>query len=49
MELKKKVTNKLVLSSFFKTLIIDGKIEQVTLRVRRTLFSIMRTVSHFPG
>lgn len=38
MELKKKVTNKLVLSSVFKTITIDGKIEQVTTRVRRTLF-----------
>ncbi len=38
MVVKKKVTNKLVLSSFFKTLIIDGKTEQVTTRVRRTLF-----------
>ncbi|HHT9113842.1 MAG: hypothetical protein HZA47_00680 [Planctomycetes bacterium] len=38
MELKKKVTNKLVLSSFFKTIIIDGKLEQVITRVRRTLF-----------
>lgn len=38
MKLKKKVTNKLVLSSFFKTIIIDGKTEQVTTRVRRTLF-----------
>ncbi|MBU6391529.1 MAG: hypothetical protein KGQ83_04765 [Planctomycetes bacterium] len=34
----KKVTNKLVLGSFFKTITIDGKIEQVTARVRRTLF-----------
>ena len=34
----KKVTNKLVLGSFFKTITIDGKIEQVTTRVRRTLF-----------
>ena len=49
MELKKKVTNKLVLSSFFKTITVDGKIEQVITRVRRTLFSIMRTVSSFPG
>ena len=38
MELKKKVTNKLVLSSFFKTIIIDGKIEHVKTTVRRTLF-----------
>ena len=38
MELKKKVTNKLVLSSFFKTITVDGKIEQVITRVRRTLF-----------
>jgi len=38
MELKKKVTNKLVLSSFFKTITFDGKLEQVTTRVRRTLF-----------
>ncbi len=38
MELKKKVTNKLVLNSFFKTIVIDGKVEQVTTRVRRTLF-----------
>jgi hypothetical protein len=35
---KKKVTNKLVLSSFFKTITIDGKTEQVTTMVRRTLF-----------
>lgn len=35
---KKKVTNKLVLSSFFKTITIDGKAEQVTTMVRRTLF-----------
>ncbi len=38
MELKKKVTNKLVLSSFFKTITVDGKLEQVITRVRRTLF-----------
>src|SRR3990167_10818538 len=38
MELKKKVANKLVLSSFFKTIIVDGKLKQVTTRVRRTLF-----------
>ena len=49
MELKKKATNKLVLSSIFKTITIDGKIEQVTIRVRRTLFLITRTVSSFPG
>ena len=49
MELKKKVTNKIVLSSFFKTITIDGKIEQVTTRVRRTLFLITKTVSRFPG
>lgn len=35
---KKQMTNKLVLSSFFKTIIIDGKAEQVTTKVRRTLF-----------
>ena len=35
---KKHVTNKLVLSSFFKTITIDGKTEKVTTRVRRTLF-----------
>ncbi|MBE7444427.1 MAG: hypothetical protein HS132_03995 [Planctomycetia bacterium] len=35
---KKNVTNKLVLSSFFKIITIDGKTEQVTTRVRRTLF-----------
>ncbi len=38
MALKKKVTNKLVLSSFFKMVIIDEKTEQVTIKVRRTLF-----------
>jgi hypothetical protein len=38
MELKKKVTIKLVLSSFFKTITVDGKLEQVITRVRRTLF-----------
>lgn len=38
MALKKNVTNKLVLSSFFKIITIDGKAEQVTIRVRRTLF-----------
>ena len=38
MKLKKKATNKLVLSSFFKTIIIDGRIEQVKTTVRRTLF-----------
>ncbi|MEK6636287.1 MAG: hypothetical protein AABY38_08000 [Planctomycetota bacterium] len=38
MVVKKKVTNKLVLSSFFKIISIDGKTEQVTTRVRRTLF-----------
>lgn len=38
MVLKKKVTNKIVLSSFFKTLTIDGKAEHVTTKVRRTLF-----------
>ena len=35
---KKNVTNKLVLSSFFKIITIDGKTEQVTTKVRRTLF-----------
>jgi hypothetical protein len=35
---KKKVTDKLVLSSFFKNIVIDGKAEQVTKKVRRTLF-----------
>ncbi|MDN3514885.1 MAG: hypothetical protein NG747_10855 [Candidatus Brocadia sp.] len=35
---KKNVTNKLVLSSFFKIITIDGKAEQVTTKVRRTLF-----------
>lgn len=35
---KKNMTNKLVLSSFFKTITIDGKTEQVTTKVRRTLF-----------
>ena len=48
MELKKKVTNKLVLSSFFKTIIIDGKIEQVTLGVRRTLFFDNEDSFRFP-
>jgi len=38
MELKKKVTNKLVLSSFFKTITVYGKLEQVITKVRRTLF-----------
>jgi len=38
MALKKNVTNKLVLSSFFKIITIDGKTEQVTTKVRRTLF-----------
>ncbi len=38
MVLKKKVTNKLVLSSFFKSIVIDGKTEQVTTKIRRTLF-----------
>lgn len=36
--LKKKVTNKLVLSSFFKVITIDGKTEQITTKIRRTLF-----------
>ncbi|KKO20327.1 MAG: hypothetical protein DCC43_05440 [Candidatus Brocadia sp.] len=35
---KKHATNKLVLSSFFRIITIDGKTEQVTTRVRRTLF-----------
>ncbi|MGQ3686330.1 MAG: hypothetical protein ACUBOA_15200 [Candidatus Loosdrechtia sp.] len=35
---KKKVTNKVVISSFFKTISIDGRTEQVTVTVRRTLF-----------
>lgn len=35
---KKHATNKLVLSSFFKIITIDGKTEQVTTKVRRTLF-----------
>ncbi len=35
---KKKVTNKLVLSSFFRLITIDGKTEQVTTKIRRTLF-----------
>lgn len=35
---KSKDTNKLVLSSFFKLITIDGKAEQVTTGVRRTLF-----------
>lgn len=38
MALTNKVTNKLVLSSFFKMITIDGKNEQVTTNVRRTLF-----------
>ncbi|MCF6155856.1 MAG: hypothetical protein E3K36_11525 [Candidatus Brocadia sp.] len=38
MALKKNITNKLVLSSFFKIITIDGKAEQVTVKVRRTLF-----------
>lgn len=38
MEMKRKVTNKLVLSSFFKNIIIDGKAGEVIIRVRRTLF-----------
>ncbi|HQU31737.1 MAG: hypothetical protein HRU72_03035 [Planctomycetia bacterium] len=38
MALKKHATNKLVLSSFFKIITIDGKTEQVTTKVRRTLF-----------
>lgn len=38
MALKKNVTNKLVLSSFFKIITIDGKTERVTTKVRRTLF-----------
>lgn len=38
MAVKKNVTNKLVLSSFFKIITIDGKTEQVTTKVRRTLF-----------
>jgi hypothetical protein len=38
MALKKNVTNKLVLSSFFRIITIDGKAEQVTKKVRRTLF-----------
>ena len=38
MALRKKVTNKLVLSSFFKIITIDGKTEQVTTSIRRTLF-----------
>ena len=36
--MKGKDTNKLVLSSFFKLITIDGKAEQVTTGVRRTLF-----------
>ncbi|MBI5307821.1 MAG: hypothetical protein HZB37_05715, partial [Planctomycetes bacterium] len=36
--MKSKDTNKLVLSSFFKIITIDGKAEQVTTSVRRTLF-----------
>ncbi|MDR4509779.1 MAG: hypothetical protein MRJ65_16355 [Candidatus Brocadiaceae bacterium] len=36
--MKKKVTNKLVLSSLFRTITIDGKTEQVTKRVRGTVF-----------
>ena len=38
MVVRKKVTNKLVLSSFFKIITIDGKTERVTTMVRRTLF-----------
>lgn len=38
MVLKKKVTNKIVLSSFFKAITIDGKVERVTTKIRRTLF-----------
>ena len=38
MALKKNVTNKLVLSSFFKIITIDGKSEEVVVKVRRTLF-----------
>lgn len=38
MVVKKKATNKLVLGSFFKTITIDGKTEQITTRTRRTLF-----------
>ncbi|MBM4055915.1 MAG: hypothetical protein FJ264_14880 [Planctomycetes bacterium] len=34
----KKATDKIVLSSFFKTIVIDGKTEHVTKRIRRTLF-----------
>ena len=34
----KKATDKIVLSSFFKTFTIDGKTELVTRRIRRTLF-----------
>ncbi|MCF6149621.1 MAG: hypothetical protein E3K37_13290 [Candidatus Kuenenia sp.] len=34
----KKTTDKIVLSSFFKTITIDGKTELVTSRIRRTLF-----------
>lgn len=35
---KKKITNKLVLNSFFKTIIIDGKAEQIVTKIRRTIF-----------
>lgn len=38
MVLKKKITNKLVVSSFFKTITIDGRAEQVITKVRRTFF-----------
>lgn len=46
MAVKKNVTNKLVLSSFFKIITIDGKTEQVTTKVRRTLF--FDDEDHFP-
>jgi len=35
---RKKTTHKLIVSSFFKTITIDGKKEQVTKRIKRTLF-----------
>ncbi|MCF6157265.1 MAG: hypothetical protein E3K32_01545 [wastewater metagenome] len=38
MVVKKKITNKLVISSFFKAITIDGRTEHVTTKVRRTLF-----------
>ncbi|WP_347273182.1 hypothetical protein [Candidatus Kuenenia sp.] len=37
MKATKKSTDKIVLSSLFKTIIIDGKTEQVTRQIRRTL------------